>query len=401
MKRNEVHLPLATACAMLVVILFAMSTRAIAQKESTIYNLGAGDCANLQAGVTADSSGNLYAASSEFVCEFIQAGGTWTEKTLYEFTTDEEALGGLTLDATGNLYGPTIAGRTGDAGTIFKLTPTASGEWTEEILFTFPLGGARGNSPYGKPVFDGAGNLYGTTAYGGTYGTQAGSIGGTVFELIPQPSGPWKEKVLHSFGNGADGAALYGGVIFDSAGNLYGVTNLGGTFGEGIAFELTPHSNGTWTETILHNFGSGTDGQQPYYSLVSDSAGNLYGTTNGGGTNGVGTAYELIRQAGGGWEEKILNNFSAMSFPFAPLIFDHAGDLYSTTFSGGHFNGGTAYELVPHSKNWKEKVIHNFGNGSDGSGPLSYLGIDAAGNIYGATLTGGTSNDGTLFEITP
>src|ERR1017187_8224217 len=138
--------------------------------------------------------------------------------------------------------------------------------------------------PYGGLIFDAAGNLYGTTGYGGTNDL------GTVFELTPAAGGTWTEQVLHSFGSGTDGAYPYAGLIFDGAGNLYGTTSGGGT-AHGTLFELTPAGGGTWTEQVLHNFGNGTDGAEPLASLIFDGAGNLYGTTSYGGSYGGGGGF--------------------------------------------------------------------------------------------------------------
>jgi uncharacterized repeat protein (TIGR03803 family) len=160
---------------------------------------------------------------------------------------------------------------------------------------------------------------------------------------------PWYEKVLHSF-NGGDGANPAAGLIFDAAGNLYGTTTGGGTSGYGTVFELTPMGGGGWTETILYSFGNGTDGAIPYAGLIFDAAGNLYGTTFGGGPyGGAGTVFELTPTAGGGWTETVLHSFNGGdgANPVAGLIFDAAGNLYGTTTGGGTYGGGTAFELSP------------------------------------------------------
>ncbi len=147
----------------------------------------------------------------------------------------------------------------------------------ETVLYNFSANGTDGFLPWASLIFDRAGNLYGTTTWGGTYGY------GTVFELTPNGSGGWTETVLYNFTFGTDGAIPYAGVIFDSAGNLYGTTFDGGTYGNGTVFELTPNGSGGWTETVLHSFSSGIDGANPYAGLILDRAGNLYGTTLDGG----------------------------------------------------------------------------------------------------------------------
>jgi uncharacterized repeat protein (TIGR03803 family) len=228
------------------------------------------------------------------------AGG-WSEKVLHSFNDTDGAYSsaGLIFDKNGNLYGTTLEG--GDygcsasgCGTVFELTPTAGGGWTETVLLNF--NGSDGSGPQAGLIFDAAGNLYGTTVGGGTNCPPFGC--GTVFELTPTAGGGWTEKVLHSFGNGTDGANPFAGLIFDAAGNLYGTTYGGGTYrcgasGCGTAFELTPAAGGSWTETVLYSFSRGNDGFEPEAGLIFDSAGNLYGTTAVGGTYDGGTVFEL------------------------------------------------------------------------------------------------------------
>src|ERR1017187_3297435 len=160
--------------------------------------------------------------------------------------------------------------------TIFTAILFVTSTWAaaeEKVLRNFNADGIDGENPYAGLIFDAAGNLYGTTSDGGT------SNSGTLFELTPAAGGTWTEKVLHSFSGGADGTHPYAGLIFDAAGNLYGTTDLGGAYGYGTVFELTPGAGGTWTEKVLHNFNNGTDGQISYGGLIFDAAGNLYGPT--------------------------------------------------------------------------------------------------------------------------
>ncbi len=231
------------------------------------------------------------------------------------------------------------------------------GGWTEKVLHNFGDGGNDGYLPGSGLIIDAHGNLYGTTAGGGTHGD------GTVFELSPQGGG-WTEGVLHSFNfNGQDGINPYGGLVFDAAGNLYGTTNFGGihpaclaNFGCGTVFELIPVGGGEWTERVLHSFGNGTDGAEPFFtSLIFDTAGNLYGTTNVGGLHGYGTVFELVRTQGGGWADRVLHSFGSGddgALPFAGVILDGAGNLYGTTQQGGIHtcpvgNCGTVFEITP------------------------------------------------------
>jgi len=378
------------------------------------FNNDGTDGVGPRASLIFDAAGNLYGTTriggtygSGTVFELMPvAGGTWTEQVLHSFgngADGREPVAGLILDTAGNLYGTTVAGGTYGDGTVFELTPAAGGNWTEQVLHNFNSDGTDGTNPNAGLIFDATGNLYGTTPDGGTY-----AYYGTVFELTPDGSGGWTERVLHSFGSGTDGSSPYTGLVFDAAGNLYGATLYGGTYGAyGTVFELTPAGGGSWTEQVLHNFNNdGTDGNLPHTELILDAAGNLYGTTRAGGTIGGGTAFELTPAAGGTWTEQVLHNFGSGTDGTAPrggLIFDAAGNLYGASISGpGVQNAGTVFELTPVvGGTWTEQVLHNFGSGTDGANPYAALVRDAAGNLYGTTNYGGTNNDGTVFEITP
>jgi uncharacterized repeat protein (TIGR03803 family) len=236
------------------------------------------------------------------------------------------------------------------------------------------------------------------------------------------------EKVLHRFGSGKDGASPYASLIWDAAGNLYGTTYVGGDGpcysqgrGCGTVFELSPKEGGGWTEKVLHNFGHGIDGANPYSNLIWDSAGNLYGTTYWGGTHGYGTAFELTPRGDGEWTEQVLHNFGINgtdgTHPYSGLIWDAAGNLYGTAYYGGanrscdnsgYVGCGTVFELTPKEDGgWTAKTLHNFGDGKDGYWPAGGLVFDAAGNLYGTATSGGVNSScdyggcGTVFEMTP
>ena len=227
------------------------------------------------------------------------------------------------------------------------------------MLYNFG-NGADGQYPTGL-MMSRSGNLYGTTFEGGIYNNcYDGTACGTVFELSPDGRGGWTEAVLHSFGNGTDGQSPFAGLIMDGAGNLYGTTNAGGIYNNcnygpitscGTAFELSPQLGGGWTETVLHNFGNGTDGQNPESALSSDTAGNLYGTTQDGGLYGNGTVFELSPNSGGGWTETVLHSFNGNGmdgdFPYsAGVIVDTAGNLYGTTVIAGSHGTGAVFEIT-------------------------------------------------------
>ncbi len=290
---------------------------------------------------------------------------------------------------------------------LAALWSTAQGQ--ETVLYSF--GSAPdGNYPASALVFDRSGNLYGATYAGGTYG------GGVVFKLA-QSSGKWTESILYSFcsqSNCADGSQPYSTLILDASGNLYGTTYVGGAYGYGTAFKLTRHTHDPWTETVLHSFGSGVDGQNPGAGLVPDKSGNLYGTTSFGGINsncfaGCGTVYELTQSSGDRWTESVLYNFCSQSqcsdgnSPESSLVLDSAGNLYGTTTWGGNaLADGTVFELSPQgSGQWKQSTIHQFAGGTDGYNPHAGLAIDPEGNLYGTTVFGGADgNNGTVFKMT-
>jgi uncharacterized repeat protein (TIGR03803 family) len=344
---------------------------------------------------------------------FVPSASAATERVLHSFNTTgsngEVPYSSLIFDTAGNLYGTTQGGGDGNEGTVFELMPRTGGGWTEKVLHRFQGNGTDGVVPYSNVIFDTAGNLYGTTTAGGAFGY------GTVYELIPQAGGTWAEKILHSFdpNTGTDGYTPYAGLILDAAGNLYGTTTSGGTnFHYGTVFELKRNAGGGWTEKILHDFNeNGADGFVPYAGLVFDTAGNLYGTTLQGGTAqgsnaSIGTVFELKHGAGGLWTEKVLHSFLVNGIDGnnvdGGVILDASGNLYGTTFFGGSNNNGTAFELTPGAGGvWTETLLHNFANnGTDGWGPNAGLVFDA-GNLYGTTTHGGANGVGTVFELTP
>jgi hypothetical protein len=292
------------------------------------------------------------------------AGGKWKEKILHSFnhSSGEGSMpyGNLILDAAGNLYGTTSLG--GDphcaggygCGMVFELTPQADGNWKETVLYNFE--GSDGYAPMGGLTLDAAGNLYGTTIQGANQSCFAGYGCGVVFELTPHKGENWTEKVLWSF-DGNDGESPSPNVVLDASGNVYGTTALGGDLtcnsgnGCGTAFELTPKKGGGWTLITLHAFGGkSTNGFYPESGPILDVTGNVYSTTYEGGDLscyyglGCGTVFGLTPKKGGGWSEKVLYTFSGNgvngSGPGAGLISDTSGNLYGTTMRGGNQSCG-------------------------------------------------------------
>jgi uncharacterized repeat protein (TIGR03803 family) len=321
-------------------------------------------------------------------------------KTLYRFNGRSDGQfpsAGVIFDTEGNLYGTTFSGGTYSYGTVFKLTPSGNGNWKENVIYTFGHERKRGVSPYAGLVFDSGGHLYGTTESGGTYEA------GTVFTLKPNKDGTWTEIILHSF-NGTNEINPIGELIFDLSGNLYGTTRGAPGYGLGTVFKLTPNPNGSWTESVLHSF-SGTDGAAPAARLIFDTSGNLYGTTVAGGAVDNGTVFELMPNQDGSWKESVLHSFHYKDgiYPYSSLIFDSAGNLYGTTVLGGSSGNGTVFKLTlnKHGR-WKESVLHSFDqNGGDGFYPYAGLILDSAENLYGTTSSGGAYEEfGTIFKLT-
>jgi uncharacterized repeat protein (TIGR03803 family) len=324
-----------------------------------------------------------------------------TEAVLHTFNSNSKdgnyPQGGHISDAAGNFYGTTENGGSHQQGTVFEVMPKAGGGWMEKVLHNFNLNGKDGYEPSSSLIRDAAGSLYGTTYAGGAHDC------GTVFQLTPERGGVWMERILHSFNaNGKDGTYPNASLIFDHSGNLYSTTVYGGADGGGTVFELTPRKGGVWTEKILHTFiANGEDGFYPVASLIFDAAGNLYGTTAGGGVASRGTVFELTPKT---WTEKELYSFNGNSQdgdgPQAGMVLDADGNLYGTTIAGGADGGGTAFEVTPGAGT--EKVLYNFNsNSQDGSGPQAGLIFDATGNLYGTTVYGGAGGYGTVFKIMP
>jgi uncharacterized repeat protein (TIGR03803 family) len=288
----------------------------------------------------------------------------------------------------GFLYGTTSSGGASGNGAVFQINPKNG---AETILYNF-AGGADGSGPQGNLVADGAGNLYGTTAAGGASGA------GTVFKIAGT-----KETVLHSFAGGPDGADPVAGLTFDAAGNLYGTTSGGGTSSNGTVFELAaPQNAGSWTESVLYSFGTGTDGAVPVGGVTFDAAGNLYGTTSAGGAYNLGTVFQLV--PGSGWTENILHNFEDAndgSVPYAGLVADAFGNFYGAATQGGQGGqdgGGTIYELTSSGGNWTFTPLYGV-PGWGISGSFRNVVLDASGNIYATTHCDGDYGAGTVYEL--
>jgi uncharacterized repeat protein (TIGR03803 family) len=382
--------------ALMGMMLGASSVPAQAQTYRLLYTFtGGADGSEPAAGLIRDASGNFYGttgsggpfgAGTVFLLE-----QTGKERVLYSFTGPDGSnpVGALVRDAAGDLYGTTEGGGAFGAGVVFKTNDSGF----VQVLHSF-TGGADGANPVSGLLRDPAGNLYGTTVNGGA------SNAGTVFKL--DPSGA--ETVLYSFTGGTDGGNPAAGLVQDAAGNLYGTTAEGGDTscfkpsGCGTIFELDKAG----LETVLHSFTGAPDGEFPGAGLVRDTAGNLYGTTTNGGAgtlcvSSCGTVFKLDSTG----TETVLYRFTGGADggnPDAGLVRDAAGNLDGTTIGGGAHNDGTVFELGIAGT---ETVLYSFTGQRGGSQPRAGLLRDSAGNLYGTTEFGGAFDAGVVFKLTP
>jgi uncharacterized repeat protein (TIGR03803 family) len=272
-------------------------------------------------------------------------------------------------------------------GLVAVVTPRAQAQ-IFSVIYNF-TGGSDGGSPLAGFTIDEAGNLYGTGSYGGP--------GGYGVVLKVDQSG--QETVLHGFTGSTDGADPQASLVMDPTGNLYGTTNAGGASGAGTVFRVGRYGK----ETVVYSFTGGTDGANPVGALVRDTAGNLYGTTTAGGSNGTGTVFQLVKKSGK-WTEKLLYSFGQGTdgaTPIAGVTLDAKHNLYGTTSAGGSYGYGTVFQLKRSKSGWKENILYNFQGGNDGGVPYAGVIVDHAGNLYGGATGGGTGAGGTIFELKP
>ena len=336
--------------------------------------------ANPLAGLTEDAAGDLFGTTlnggAGWGTVFELAQGTSSIAVQVKFGGNGQyPFAGLTADAAGNLFGTTNYGGSSSDGTVFELS---KGLVTTLANFT----GGNGANPTAGLTADAAGNLYGTTYSGGSAGD------GTVFDLA---EGTSSVITLATF-KGSNGANPTAGLIADAAGDLFGTTYQGGSANAGTLFEL---AKGTSSITTLVSFGGGM-GANPRAGLIADAAGDLFGTTEAGGSAGDGTVFEL---AAGSSSITVLASFTGGNGndPIGGLIEDAAGDLFGTTRAGGSAGDGTVFELARGSSSITTLVTFT---GSNGSGPEGSLIADAAGDLFGTTDYGGSAGDGAVFEVT-
>jgi hypothetical protein len=339
------------------------------------------------------------------VFRLIQSGGSWKETSPVKFggTDGANPFAGLISDSLGTFYGTTELGDAYGLGNVFYLYRSGS-TWLHGTIWAFG-NGSDGQFPLGDLIRDSSGNLYGTTWGGGVSGW------GTVFELSFNGF-DWTESIIHTFTGGGDGGNPRAGLLLRS-GTLYGTASQGagtgcGGAGCGTVFELAPNGGG-WNFSTLYTFAGGSDGGQPWGSLIAGSGGALYGTTTANGAGGWGTVFNLT-QSGGVWTENVLHSFTGGSdggTPYAALLWNGSGGLYGTAAYGGNSGCfkdrgcGTVFELTQSGGVWSETVLWNFGGSGDGGNPQGGVILDKSGNLYGTATRGGTYANGAVWEVTP
>jgi uncharacterized repeat protein (TIGR03803 family) len=392
-QRRIAQMIFSGAALMLAVVFgFGAGTVQSAQGQTlhVLYNFGgSSDGGDPYASLIRDAAGNLYSTfgyggGTSFSGGVFKVAPDGTETVLYSFTGGADGAfpeAGLIRDNAGNLYGTTTQGGSDNIGVVFKVDPSG----TETVLHSF-TGGADGVIPVGGLLRDAAGNLYGTTSQGGT------SNDGILFKI--SPSG--KETILHTFtGSTKDGKyPSYTSLLTDAQGNLYGVTEEGGSADGGILYKLSK----TGKLTILHSFTGGTtDGCNVLGTPFRDAAGNFYGTTSSCGTDNLGTVWKVNKYG----KEKVLHSFAGGTsdgeYPLAGVIMDAEGNLWGNTETGGATKFGTVYKI---SKSGHYTLVHSF-DGTDGKYPYGSFAQNAKGTIFGSALNGGTIGYGTVWKIIP
>ncbi|HTR24710.1 MAG TPA: choice-of-anchor tandem repeat GloVer-containing protein [Terriglobales bacterium] len=390
---------------LVTLVLFAgTAISAPAQTETLIYQFKATpDGANPKAGLVLKGKtlygttweGGAYGSGDTGWGTVFSVTTSGKETVLYNFAGPwndaGQPMGGVALDKAGNIYGTSLNGGVGyNAGTVWMVTKKGQ----ESILHTFVGLNDDGMYPYYvTPVLDKAGNLYGTTVYGGHYGN------GVVFKLTP--TGGY--STLHSFSStNDDGYNPVSGVTLDAKGNIYGVAAAGGTYGFGVLFEIT--AAGSYS--VLYNFQGGGDGMMPYNPPVL-KGGSLYGTTEAGGANNCGAVYKFTPAKGKKpAKETILHSFTNQPEGVEPwtgaLVFDKQGNIYGTTMGGGTYASGMVYKLAP---NGTLTVLYSFDQTPNGGSPFGGVVLDTAGNLYTTAAFGGNLQGeygaGTIVKITP
>jgi len=382
---------------------------ASATTTDVIFSFEQGEGEYADTDLETDNAGNIYGTTvlgGDFgggtVFQLSPTANGWEHAVLYSFTGGAdggEPYKGVTIDRRGNLYGTAVTGGSGGCeggcGVVYKLTKSR-GTWNQTVIHAF-TGGDDGSGPGARVTVDRSGNVYGMTPTGGTYGV------GTIYKIHPH-AGTWEFQVIHTFTGGDDGATGSAGRMLLQQGRLYGAATVGGLYGSGVVFELTPTAVGEWDFRALYSFHGQPDGSFPYGALLRGPLGKIYGTTYYGGENGIGAVYELSPRQVGEWDGRVIYSFQTGSdgnSPISNLVRDVAGNLYGTTSEGG-LGSGTIFKLTPiGGGQWTESVVHPFEGPPDGGFSYNGMVVDRFGNFYGATVHGGTDDDGCVYKFTP
>lgn len=407
MRQRVSHL-LLVSCAVLIFLAIEASAQTATFKVLHSFT-GGSDGAEPLNGLVSANEGRLYGTTQlggtgcptgcGTVFELAPSGSSWTEKVLYAFPGYGHyapgPTGTLSMDARGHIYGTTLNG--GDAsckcGTVYELSETGN-SWTAKTIHKFTGPPNDGENSYSGLVVDEAGNLYGTTYYGGSINDD-----GTLFELSPTAGG-WGEQVLVNFNESTFGMNPYSGLTLDAAGNLYGTTSEGGVGGDGTVFKLAPSESG-WVPTTVYAFTSSDGVGYNLFGVTLDSR-EIFGVTDFGGV-GDGNVFKLTND-GSGWSFANLYAFKAGTgglFPNGEAVIDQNGSLYGVTMNGGVHGLGTLYRLELVNGVWTETVLHTFTGATDGGEPFGKLVLDSAGNLFGVASMGGAYGLGVVFEVSP
>ena len=387
----------------LICALAMVAAPSAAQTLTVLHTFSGPDGLYPYSGVTLDRAGNLYGTTygggvsqDGTLYQLKRARSSYIHNQLHAFTGGSDGVqpwGGVIFGPDGALYGTTTGGGFEDVGTVFSLRPPVTTcrsvlcPWTETVISG--VGHFGGLEPaYSQVAFDSAGNINGTTAFGGN-----GEYGG-IYELSRSGNG-WTSTELYAFGD-QDAQYPADNVILDSAGNLYGTTVSGGSYDEGAVFELVRSGSG-WSENIIASLGAPGVGGYGGTGLIMDAAGNLYGGTLGG-DNTAASVFELSC-SGNSWQLTVLHTFTTGLACWGNLVLDGSGNLYGTTYSLGAHGMGNVFKLSPSGGGWTHTDLYDFSNNGDGENPTGDLTIDASGNIYGTNL--GENGNGVVWKLTP
>jgi len=386
------HLLTLTICGLLLATPWAL-----AQTYSVVHSFkGPPDGKYPKSILTRDKNGNLFGTTTRGGVSYggmaFKLDSNGKETTLYNFDAGYGAgpIGGMARNKKGNLYGATQSGGAYGWGAVFKLNKSGN----ETVLHSFDASAGDGATPYSGPIRDASGNLYGTTALGGT------SKNGIVYKIDSKG----KETILHRFTGGSDGSNPYGGLVRDSEGNLYGTTGFGGNCGGGYCGEVFK-IDATGNLTVLYGFtGKGGDGNFAFAGVTRDPNGNLYGTTYYGGNLQCGDPYlpgcGIVFKLDPAGNETVLYAFSGTdgANPAGGVVLDAAGNLYGTTWGGGDYGAGVVFKL---DESGNLTVLHSFAGPPDGDLPAAGVFLDTTGSIYGTTQEGGAYGWGIVYKLVP